>query len=93
MSVASTEKGSDGARHAYTMASTPLQYLSHIDRNLGCPECRTVSWYFIAPINKNGEHSLQILTCDIPNLHSDIALPDFTQIKGNSWDNNLNPLK
>ena len=45
------------------------------------------------PFNKNGEHSLQILTCDIPNLHSDIALPDFTQIKGNSWDNILNPLK
>lgn len=40
----------------------------------------------------NAEHSPRMLTCDIPNLHGDVTLPDITQIKRNGWNNILRPL-
>jgi hypothetical protein len=68
----------------YTTASTPLQYLSHIDRNFGWPAAASVNGH---ELEKTLEH-----TCYIPYAESHVAFSYFSKVKGHSRDDVFAPL-
>lgn len=68
----------------HMIASTPLQYRSHIERNFGWPACGRPS----ATVNL----AARARTCDIPDLQDDISFPDFPKVEGDRRDYFFAPL-
>lgn len=66
------------------MASTPLQYLSHIERYLEGRFCLEH-----VRINRLG---LPWLSCEVPDLQCDVPFLHFTEVKCHGWDNVFTPL-
>jgi hypothetical protein len=63
---------SRGKCQTYMTASTPVQYFSHIERKRGCPIVRLA----ISLGQRDG-----LRTSYVPDLHSDITLPDLAEVE------------
>lgn len=65
------------------MASTPLQYRSHIERNFGWPAQVSVV---------TSDHSSTKHTSHVPNLERNVSFSYFAEVKSDCGDNILAPL-